>query len=255
MSVAIWMPCGGKSNLSSIETAVWRIVEDQHRSSTMKLVDDARDQTILEDIIDRGKPPFPFPPFDQQLHYLLWTPFRYPPLKNGSRFGTRTETSLWYGSRDYHTSFAEKAYYRLAFRQGLSQPFPDAIENRYTAFAAEINSTNFVNLNAPSFKHYQPLLQSPTNYIATQQLGKDMRGDGVHSFQYISARDPKKGLNVGLFHPMVFAKPHPQQEKLWHSYEIDDRIQFYRSAPHEQENISFNSQQFLVNGVLPIPAI
>ena len=253
MSAFIWTQCGGKSNLVVLTMEVWRIVEDQHRSSTMKLVDNTQEHAILEDIIERGKPRYPYPPYNQTLHYLLWTPFRYPPLKNGSRFGARTEISIWYGAAHYHTAFAEKAYYRFFFRQGLTQQFPVSIEDKYTAFSVAIRTDQGIQLHLPPFCDHHDIIESPVNYKATQELGRRMREDGVEAFFYTSARDPNKGLNTGIFHPSVFANIQPQKEKIWHLFETDKCVRFYRAAPGEQESIEFIIQQFFVEGQFPEP--
>ena len=57
-------------------------------------------------------------------HYLLATPFRYPPLPYGSRFGSRFEPSLFYGARSASTALAESAYYRFVFWSGMATPPP-----------------------------------------------------------------------------------------------------------------------------------
>src|SRR5204862_2427670 len=95
MSSSIWTRCAGDSELRALRASPWRAVEAQHQVSTRKLVDSAEEQELLEELIDRTKPP------DMtagKTHYLLATPFRYPPLRHGSRFGTRHERGIWYGS-------------------------------------------------------------------------------------------------------------------------------------------------------------
>ena len=47
----------------------WRVVEAQHRASTMRLVDTLAEQRALEDLLEAGKPPLPAEA--AQLHYLL----------------------------------------------------------------------------------------------------------------------------------------------------------------------------------------
>src|SRR5512134_2866536 len=115
MSRTIWTRCGGRANLRRLAGTAWRVVEGQHVVSTRKLVDSAAEHEILESLIEEVKPPLPDEPEFRGLHYLLVTPFRYPPLRHGSRFATRTERSLWYGSTRPRTAFAETAYYRLLF--------------------------------------------------------------------------------------------------------------------------------------------
>ena len=82
-----------------------RVVEAQFRNSTRKLCDSDEEQEVLEKLIDeRAKAPVPAG--FEALHYLLYTPFRHPPLRNGSRFGTRQERGILYGARELPTAFA-----------------------------------------------------------------------------------------------------------------------------------------------------
>ena len=98
MPSGIWERCHGERSIRRIGGKSWRIVEGQHVVSTRKLVDSSEEQEILEELIEQGKPPLRHVPDLAGLHYLLFTPFRYPPLRHGSRFGTHDEPSVWYGS-------------------------------------------------------------------------------------------------------------------------------------------------------------
>src|SRR5690606_40733910 len=73
MSSSIWTRCAGASELRPLRLEPWRVVEAQHRVSTRKLVDTLEEQALLEDLIERAKPP---DPTGGRLHYLLATPFR-----------------------------------------------------------------------------------------------------------------------------------------------------------------------------------
>ena len=115
MSSSIWTQCAGDSELRPLRLSPWRAVEAQHQVSTRKLVDTLEEQQLLEELIDASKPP---DATRGRLHYLLATPFRYPPLRHGSRFGTRQERGIWYGAETRRTLFAEVAYYRLIFLEG-----------------------------------------------------------------------------------------------------------------------------------------
>ena len=77
MSSSIWTRCAGDSELRPLRLSPWRVVESQHQVSTRKLVDSADEQALLEELIDGAKPP---DLTRGRLHYLLFTPFRYPPL-------------------------------------------------------------------------------------------------------------------------------------------------------------------------------
>src|SRR3954470_4873943 len=136
MSSSIWMQCGGASNARALETEPWRVVEAQHQVSTRKLVESDEEQRLLEELIDAAKPP---ERTRSRLHYLLFTPFRYPPLRHGSRFGTRHEPGIWYGSESLHTAFAEVAYYRLLFLEGTRARL-EPLETTLTAFSVNVRA-------------------------------------------------------------------------------------------------------------------
>ena len=92
----------------------WRVVEAQHRVSTLKLVDSGREQALLEDILEASKPALPAE--CRGLHYLLATPFRYAPYPHGSRFRRAGMTpGVFYGAEAVDTALAEMAFYRLLF--------------------------------------------------------------------------------------------------------------------------------------------
>jgi hypothetical protein len=79
-----------------------------------------QEQDLLEQLLDETKPPYK--EGTQQLHYLISTPFRYPPLKYGSRFGDRTMPSFFYASETPQTVLGECAYYRFAFMAVIENP-------------------------------------------------------------------------------------------------------------------------------------
>src|SRR5881398_2343042 len=114
MSPTIWTRCAGDSRVRPVSGTFRRVVEDQFRNSTRKLVDTDAEQAALEALLDEHAKP-KVPDDLAGLHYLLSTPFRHPPLRNGSRFGTRFERGVLYGAREVEVAFAEIAYYRLLF--------------------------------------------------------------------------------------------------------------------------------------------
>ena len=81
----IWESCKGAQQIRHVVGTVYRLVESQEQIATLGYVDTLEEQTLLEEMLETTKPPYPFTTED--FHYLLKTPFRYPPLKWGSRFG------------------------------------------------------------------------------------------------------------------------------------------------------------------------
>jgi hypothetical protein len=115
MSLATWTPAALSSERRRIAGACWRAVEAQHHVSTMKVVETLAEQGLLEEVLERAKPPVPTE--CRHLHYLLATPFRYgAPYPAGSRFRRPGFTAgVFYGSSVPATAVAELAFHRLLF--------------------------------------------------------------------------------------------------------------------------------------------
>lgn len=250
MSLNIWTRCEGKFNFRSLEFDAWRIVEAQDRVSTLKLVDSLADQSVLEDMLDASKPKDPAP----RLHYLLKTPFRYPPLRHGSRFGTRLQRGIWYGSLESRTAFAEAAYYRLLFLEGTKANIPRMIVE-LTAFQAHIRSEQAIDLSLDPFQKYRRNIASKTTYAASQALGQAMRNDHVEVFLFPSARDHEGGSNCGVFDPGAISSRRPKSIQRWTGIVSRDRVEFSRQHFFDHESFQFKRSQFEVRGTLPGPAV
>jgi hypothetical protein len=207
------------------------------------------EQVLLEELIDRAKPP---ETTRGRFHYLLSTPFRYPPLRHGSRFGGRHEPGIWYGSESYRTVFAEVAYYRLVFLEGTHADL-GTIPTQLTTFSVRARSARGADLVAPPFDTYRRAIASPSTYNATQSLGAAMRQAAVELFRFPSSRDPG-GVNIGAFTPSVFGNARPRDLETWHCTASRARVEFTTRDYFKREAILFVREQFLVGGVLPAPA-
>ena len=251
MQSSIWTQCAGVSELRELSLVATRSVEAQHHISTRKLVDSDAEQALLEELIDGAKPR---DPARGRLHYLLSTPFRYPPLRYGSRFGARHERGIWYGAETLRTGFAEVAYYRLVFLAGThAQLEPLAVS--LTTFNAGIRTTRGVDLTQPPFSAHIDVLASRTSYAATQALGADMRAAGVEAFRYVSARDTERGVCVAVMRPDAFARRRPSNLRMWHCIATRQRVEIAARDFFKREVYSYVREEFLVEGVLPVPAL
>src|SRR3546814_19386252 len=87
-------PSGLASEARRVEGDWWRVVEAQHRNSTLALVDEASlaDQAILEAEIETVKPTIPATA--ARLHYLLFPPYRSRPGDPHNRRPTG-RTRVW----------------------------------------------------------------------------------------------------------------------------------------------------------------
>jgi len=251
MSSSIWTQCAGTSEIRALQLAPWRAVEAQHQVSTRKLVDTADEQQLLEELIDRVKPP---DLTSGRVHYLLATPFRYPPLPHGSRFGTRQERGIWYGAETLRTLFAEVAYYRLVFLEGTRADL-GAVTTQLTAFTVRARSARGVDLVRPPFASHRRAIASPARYTTPQALGAAMRAAGVELFRYPSARDPSDGVNVGAFTPTVFGAAKPRTMETWHCTATRALVEVAKRDYFARDTYAYPREQFLVAGELPAPAV
>jgi hypothetical protein len=245
----IWAACAGVAPPVRLEGLVHRLVESQEQVATNALVATLAEQALLEDLIEASKPASSHDV--TRLHYLLATPFRYPPLPWGSRFGSRHEPSLFYGARAVDTALAESAYYRCVFWSGMAEPPPAPLDTRHTLFSASVETPRGRCLQDPPFADYEPILTDRRRYLATQALGTAMRAAGVEAFEYVSARDPRRGLNLALFTPAAFALPKPVELDEWLCETRADGVSYYsRTGGGVRE---FAREPFLVDGILPAP--
>jgi hypothetical protein len=196
--MSIWTECEGIKCRKYFNLEPWRVVEAQHVSSSRDLVESREEHDLLEELLENSKPQL-----DKKKHYLIFTPFRYPPLQHGSRFGTTYEPSLWYGSMTLQTAFAEVAYYRLKFFADTAANL-EYIEIPMTAFSAYIETECGLDLTEPPFKRYQDKISNKTSYEYSQQLGSEMRDAKIEAFIFTSARDKKIGINMAAFTSEVF---------------------------------------------------
>ena len=253
MSRSIWTQCAGSSRTGALVLDAWRVVESQSVISTRKLVDSDAEQEVLEQLLEHAKPPLPREPAFRRLHFLLSTPFRYPPLPRGSRFGTRLERGIWYGSAALSTALAEVAYYRLVFLAGTAAEL-GTVAVELSAFRAAVHTRRGVDLTLPPFAAHRARISSKTTYAASQPLGRAMREAQVEAFLYVSARDPERRKNVGLFAP-AFARRRPTVPSSWVCMATRDRVEISKKDVFRKQRHAFERSAFEVGGVLPTPAL
>lgn len=255
MSAGTWTRCGGRSSARPYRGAPWRAVESQHHITTRPLVDTKEEHRRLEALLDIRKPPMP-PEVPEELNYLLATPFRYYPLQHGSRFGTRTEGGIWYGADRRETCLAEVAYYFLVFLEDSEANLLPRTRN-YSLFQAEVRTQLSVDVRDDAFATDRELICSPMSYVTSQELGRDMRADGIEAVRYPSARDPEHGMNVGVFSWKAFASMDPispAYETWLCSVSRAKDVLFAHDRVTAPDTVSFPYSVFLVGGNLPIPA-
>jgi hypothetical protein len=174
---------------------VLRLVQQQGIDALGPLVDDLDQLARLEVLVERSKPPMPSLPAS---HPLLSTPFRYPPLRHGSRFGGREHRGMFYGSRTCLGSLVEGAYDALLFWEGFSEPPKAPIRRRQSLFSVLLQTNRGRQLQDLA-DAAQAALRNPRHYGPTQRLGSWMREEGIEAFEYLSARTREPLVQVGVF--------------------------------------------------------
>ena len=206
MSSPTWTPAAFASESRAYRGKGWRLVEAQHRVSTVKLVDDPAEQARLEILLEETKPMLPAE--CRHLDYLLATPFRYGSHPGVSRFRLAGATlGVFYASEFEETAVAEMALYRLLFHaESPSTPWP-ANPADYTAFAVAVATACSLDLTAPPLDVVRSAWTAFSDYAAGQALVEAARQGGIEILRYESCRDPMNRANVAVLTCRAFARP------------------------------------------------
>lgn len=246
MNKTDWQSLIRQTDPTLVTGRIWRVVESQQQVATTELVDDLSEQAILEDLLETSKPACP--PGCENLHYLLKTPFRYPPLRWGSRFGNRFEPGIFYAAHTQRTALAETAFYRLLFLDGMLES-PKKILSQHLMFAAQYRSNQGVKLQQSPFNQHSQLLADPMSYQHSQILGSELRQQGYQAIEFISARDQESGINVALLTPKTLRNNEPEKTLRVLAQTSTTEVIF----KFENKLKKYPTEQFLVEGLLLRP--
>ena len=214
MSSPTWTPDALRSEARGLSATCWRLVEAQHRVSTMKLVDTLDEQALLETELEATKPPVP--PGCAGLHYLLATPFRYGRYPGSSRFRREGYSpGVFYASEQPETAVAETAFYRLLFfAESPDTPWPsNPLE--FTAFETAVSTANAIDLTVAPLVRDRESWMRLDDYGACLALADAARSAQVTVIRYQSVRDPAGRANLAVLDCSAFARPEPLGWSTW----------------------------------------
>ena len=235
MSSTTWTTHEVASNAAPLRHAVWRAVEAQHVVATMALVDSVEEQHVLERLLDDGKPPIPAAA--AHLHWLLFTPFRYPPPPGGSRFRAPNDPGVFYGADAIRTACAELGYWR--WRHLQDSPALSAMPTRaQTVFQVKLE-TGAVDLRAKPFARDRERWTDPSNYARCQAFGRTARKAKVGAIRYESVRDPNHDACCAVLSSAAFAPPQPIEQQTWMLSVARDRVIWQRTHALTSEEHEF----------------
>ena len=215
MSLPTWTPAALSSSARPYSGTAWRLVEAQHRVSTLRLVENLAEQQLLEEILDESK--LVVPAECQGLDYLLSTPFRYgAAYPHGSRFRRAGRTlGVFYAAENIETAIAELAFYRvLFFAESPGTDVPEGAAD-YTAFSVELDADRMLDLTVDPLSADSAFWSELVDYAACQALADAARDAGVAILRYQSVRDPARGANLAVLSCRAFTRPAPLSRQTW----------------------------------------
>lgn len=215
---------------------LWRAVEAQHLVSTNVLVDTLEEQAELERLLEQAKPAIEPPP-PAPLHWLLYTPFRYPPLPSGSRFRGPADPGVWYGAEQVRTACAELGYWRWRFL--LASPQLETLPARpQSVFRARLRG-EAIDLREPPFAAARGTWTDPADYAGCQALARLAREAGIVMIRYESVRDPQHAGCGAVLAVSAFAAPEPTELQTWLLEVRRDRVNWASASPLAAERFEF----------------
>lgn len=234
--------------LHPIMGSVFRLIESQEKAATLNLVSSMDEQFELECLLDKAKPLYR--PGTEKMHYLLKTAFRYPPLRYGSRFGSKNELSFYYASETELTCLIESAYYRFIILDHLETPYLKAINSEHSIFSVKIQCDRGLDLTNTVFKALQQMICSPSNYSLTQSIGKWVVSENIAAdvIRFPSARDAS-GTNIAIANPSAIISKEPENMIQCLCQTTTEMVSFSSERLNRPLNVSI--KEFLIDGKLP----
>ena len=201
------------SSLREATFKSWRAVEGQHVVSTLRLTgNNPERQQLLELILEESKPPLPDPAIP--LHYLLSTPFRYPPSPHGSRFRAWPDPGVLYSAAHRRTACAELGYWRWRFVSD-STGLTGIPASAQTLFQLGAKGQGH-DLTLPPLHRWRSLWSSPDSYQPTQSLARRARAVQSEWLAYQSVRDPEHGKCFAILSPSAIRPSQPLARETWY---------------------------------------
>jgi hypothetical protein len=232
------MPTVAEFKTENVSLDLWRAVEAQHRVSTMILVDTLDEQALLERLLEDSKPALP--EGQDALHWLLFTPFRYPPLPNGSRFRGPADPGVFYGAELQRTACAELGYWR--WRLLMDSTALDSIgPMQQTLFKTPVRALA-IDLQHPPLSKQRAVWTDPSNYAPCQDLARKARGAGIRMIRYESVRDREPGSCAAVLSHTAFAAKAPTDNQTWTLAVFRHRVIWRLDSIFEDRSFEFDTE-------------
>lgn len=167
----------------------WRGILTEHFSASLKLVDDADEMAVLEELLAERSPAT-----DHGKHPQIYAPFSYTPV-HPSRFRPAHQKAYWYGASTIEASLSEVAYWRMQFLRDSSAAGKIESVTEHSFFQIDVHGQG-INLMEPPWTALRDLWRHGHDYGHTQALAKVAEDSGIQWIQYESVRAPHSPLAV-----------------------------------------------------------
>ena len=176
------------------------------------------DQHLLESMLETAAKP-PQPAATRGLHFLLSTPFRYPPPPAGSRFRSRFDPGVFYAAQDVPTACAEAGYWRWRFWMDSAGLAGVVKAVAMTLFEFHAGSRALLDLTAPPLSADRQRWTDRLDYGPTQELARQARQQGFEIIRSESVRRPQ-GRCLSILTPQVFRNVHEPYRHVTQTWQL-----------------------------------
>lgn len=204
---------------TAIAAQAHRYVESQSHIATSQYVDTEAEQLRLEELLEAHKPRIPDDA--RGLDWLLRSPFRYPPLPYGSRFGSSRERGILYLSESIEALECEMAFYAFKFLEAMETPPARPVRRSVNVIDIPIRTAEGIDLTRAAEADWRPLVD-PDSWEASRRFGSRARAAGAQAIRYPAARVPPHPTvahcNIAVFAPAAVA--HAGRPPIRNSYQL-----------------------------------
>lgn len=237
MSFSTWTSTAVASKARRCAETPWRAVEAQHRAATMSLADSLCEQAQLEALLETSKPPIPAQALG--LHWLLFTPFRYPTSQHGSRFRRPFEPGVFYAAHARRTACAELGYWRWRFLSDA--PALGTLDSLPQTLFQVVLEGSAADVRDKAFMRQRAHFEDRSDYRHCQAFANVAREAKIEAIVYRSVRDPQQGGCIAVLAPSAFAKPAPIAQETWTMSVTPERVFWQKSDVLSPEDFEFEA--------------
>ena len=172
--------------------AAWRGILTEYFAASLKLVDDADELQVLEQLLESNTPTLHSNQEDK--HAQVLAPFNFRP-KHASRFRKADRSGFWYGASTLEASQSEVAYWRMVFIRDSAGLLQNELVTDHSFFQIDVAGRG-IDLTTQPWSEHRKVWRNPTDYTATQALAEAAEAEHIEWMQYESVRAPQAALAV-----------------------------------------------------------